>query len=72
MLHARITFSPNASARTISSADSAPGFSQTSPTRFRIEGMRDTATFQLSEGRATAVVLEAPGDPSLTLKRDGS
>ena len=44
----------------------------TSPTRFRIEAMRDTATFQLSEGRATAVVLEAPEEPSLTLKREGS
>lgn len=44
----------------------------TSPARFRIEGMRDTATFQLSEGRATAVILEAPGDTSLTLKRKGS
>lgn len=43
----------------------------TSPTRFRIQGMTDTATFQLSEGRATAVVLEAPGEPSLTLKREG-
>lgn len=43
----------------------------TSPTHFRIEGMTDTATFQLSEGRATAVVLEAPGQPSLTLKREG-
>jgi pimeloyl-ACP methyl ester carboxylesterase len=43
----------------------------TSPTRFRIEGMTDTATFQMSEGRATAVVLEKPGAPSLTLRRAG-
>lgn len=43
----------------------------TSSIRFRLQGMRGTATFQLSEGRATAVVLEAPGQPSLTLKREG-
>jgi hypothetical protein len=34
--------------------------------------MTDTATFQLLEGRAATVVLEAPGQPSLTLKREGS
>jgi pimeloyl-ACP methyl ester carboxylesterase len=46
----------------------------TSPTRFRIEGSApgNTVTFQLSEGRATAVVVEAPGAPSLTLTREGS
>jgi len=42
----------------------------TSPIRFRIEGMTDTVTFQLSGGRATAVFLEQPGTPSLTLKRE--
>ncbi len=44
----------------------------TSPTRFRIEGMTDTVIFQLSEGRATAIVMEQPGAPSLTLTREGS
>jgi pimeloyl-ACP methyl ester carboxylesterase len=44
----------------------------TSPTRFRIESMTGTATFQLSEGRATAVVFEQPGAPSVTLTREGS
>jgi pimeloyl-ACP methyl ester carboxylesterase len=45
----------------------------TSPTRFRIEGQpRDTLTFQLSGGRATAVVMEQPGAPRLTLTREGS
>jgi pimeloyl-ACP methyl ester carboxylesterase len=46
----------------------------TSPTRFRIEGMspQDTVTFQLSGGRATAILLEAPGAPSLTLTREGT
>jgi len=44
----------------------------TSPTRFRVEGRTDTVTFQLSEGRATAVVLEQPGTPSLTLTRKDS
>ncbi|HEX7185990.1 MAG TPA: alpha/beta hydrolase [Thermoanaerobaculia bacterium] len=45
-----------------------------SPTRFRIEGMTpgDAVTFQLSEGRPTAVVLETPGLPSLTLTREPS
>jgi pimeloyl-ACP methyl ester carboxylesterase len=41
----------------------------TAPTRFRMEGRTDTATFQVLEGKATAVVLEAPGQPSLTLQR---
>jgi pimeloyl-ACP methyl ester carboxylesterase len=40
-----------------------------SPTRFRPEGLAGTLTFQLSDGRATAAVLEAPGAPSLTLAR---
>jgi len=44
----------------------------TSPTRFRIESMTGTATFQLSEGQATAVVFEQPGAPSVTLTREGS
>ena len=44
----------------------------TSPTRFRIEGKTDTVTFQLSEGRAVAVVWEQPGAPSFTLTREGS
>ncbi len=44
----------------------------TSPTRFRIESMNGTMTFQLSEGRATAVVWEQPGAPSLTLTREAS
>jgi hypothetical protein len=46
----------------------------TSPTRFRIEGSApgNTVTFQLSQGRATAVVLETPGVPSLTLTREGT
>ena len=44
----------------------------TSPTRFRIESMADTVTFQLSQGRAVAVVMEQPGMPSLTLTREGS
>ena len=44
----------------------------TSPTRFRIEGVQYTATFQLSEGRATALIMEAPGMPTYTLKREGS
>jgi len=44
----------------------------TSPTRFRIESMADTVTFQLSQGRAIAVVMEQPGMPSLTLTREGS
>jgi TAP-like protein len=44
----------------------------TSPTRFRIESMTGTATFQLSEGRPTAVVFEQPGAPSVTLTREGS
>ena len=46
----------------------------TSPIRFRIEGAApgNTVTFQLSEGRPTAVVLEAPGAPSLTLTREGT
>ncbi|MFL6260561.1 MAG: alpha/beta hydrolase [Thermoanaerobaculia bacterium] len=44
----------------------------TSPTRFRIESMTGTATFQLSEGRSTAVVFEQPGAPSVTLTREGS
>ncbi|HEV2845676.1 MAG TPA: alpha/beta fold hydrolase, partial [Thermoanaerobaculia bacterium] len=42
----------------------------TSPTRFRIEGARYTVTFQLSEGRATAMIMEAPGQPTYTLKRE--
>ncbi|HEX6901485.1 MAG TPA: alpha/beta fold hydrolase [Thermoanaerobaculia bacterium] len=42
----------------------------TSPTRFRIEGMTDTMTFQLGGGVAT-LLWEAPGLPSLTLKREG-
>ena len=40
-----------------------------SPTRFRGEGTSGTMSFQLSEGRATAAVLEFPGEPSLTLTR---
>ena len=44
----------------------------TSPTRFRIESMVDTVTFQLSQGRATALVMELLGVPSLTLMREGS
>jgi pimeloyl-ACP methyl ester carboxylesterase len=40
-----------------------------SPTRFRMEGLSGTVTFQLSDGRATAVFLEQPGAPSLTLAR---
>jgi pimeloyl-ACP methyl ester carboxylesterase len=44
----------------------------TSPTRFRIESMTDTVTFQLSEGRATSLVMELPGAPSLTMMREGS
>jgi len=45
-----------------------------SPTRFRLEGMAPgyIYTFQLSGDRATALLLESPGLPSLTLARDGS
>lgn len=42
----------------------------TSPTRFRVESMADTLTFKLSGGRATALVMELPGTPSLTLTRE--
>ena len=41
-----------------------------SPTRFRIESTAGSLTFQLADGRATAVVFESPGAPSLTLARD--
>jgi pimeloyl-ACP methyl ester carboxylesterase len=40
-----------------------------SPTRFRMEGLAGTVTFQLSDGRATAIVFEQPGTPSLTMPR---
>jgi hypothetical protein len=43
----------------------------TSPTHFRVEGRTDTATFQVMGGRATAVLLEQPGTPSITLRREG-
>jgi len=43
-----------------------------SPTRFRVEGMTFILSFQLSDGRATAVVREQPGAPSLKLTREGS
>ncbi len=42
----------------------------TSPTRFRIESMTGTMTFQLSAGRTTAIVMEQPGSPSLMLTRE--
>ena len=46
----------------------------TSPTRFRVEGMPPSYlySFQVTEGRAAAVVLERPGAPSQTLAREGS
>jgi pimeloyl-ACP methyl ester carboxylesterase len=44
----------------------------TSPTRFRVEGLRDTVTFQIRQGRATSLVLGQPGEPDLTLTRKGS
>jgi pimeloyl-ACP methyl ester carboxylesterase len=43
----------------------------TSPTRFRVEGLRDAMTFRISGGRATTLVLEQPGEPDLTLTRRG-
>jgi hypothetical protein len=45
-----------------------------SPTRFRMEGMAPgyAYTFRLSRGRATALLLESIGLPSLTLTREGS
>ncbi|HEX3554419.1 MAG TPA: alpha/beta fold hydrolase [Thermoanaerobaculia bacterium] len=42
----------------------------TSPTRFRVESTTGTVTFKLSEGRATAMVMEQHGRPSLTLTRE--
>jgi pimeloyl-ACP methyl ester carboxylesterase len=42
----------------------------TSPTHFRFEGRTDTATFQVLDGRATAILLEQPGTPSITLRRE--
>jgi len=52
--------------------DTAMVLAATSPTRFRIESMTGTATFQLADGKATAVLLEQPGTPSLLLLREGS
>lgn len=42
--------------------------------RFRVEGMPPSYvySFQVTEGRAAAVVLERPGAPSQTLAREGS
>jgi pimeloyl-ACP methyl ester carboxylesterase len=41
----------------------------TSPTRFRREGLAGTLTFQLADGRVTAVVSEQPGAPRIALTR---
>ena len=73
MLHARTTSSPSASALATSAADSDPGLSQTSPTRFRVEGLPGYfASFELKDGRAVACTTVEPGRPSRTLLREGS
>lgn len=44
----------------------------TGSARFRIQGMPPdfTVTFQVSDGRVTGVVLQNPGQPALTLRRE--
>ena len=44
----------------------------TGPARFRVEGLPPgyAVTFQVSDGRATEVSLESPGQPTLTMKRE--
>ncbi|HEX7181666.1 MAG TPA: alpha/beta hydrolase [Thermoanaerobaculia bacterium] len=44
----------------------------TGPARFRVEGLPPgyAVTFQVSDGPATGAALEAPGQPTLTMKRE--